>query len=285
MKYTPEELFALIVQGKLQDIFLCLPLELKTNKGKEFCDYGIKRRLLLIRESYLSLTKLVPPKRPKPLCGEEIGQVAMHLNSLYLHIWGCVDNLAWLIAYELQFNNLGDTSSKDQKKSIIHKINLFPSKEKKKEKSLREMIEGEYPDFEYCLSRFDKWIVKLANLRHPAAHRMPLYMPPYTVPKEEGGNWIAAREEADALVYKGVSENDLESLEKGIAKFKDLEGYGKLDQIFAHEFEFDESGNIKGKSLNPLYPTIVDDCSKLIDLVQISSNFLLSRNRLSSDNT
>lgn len=281
MKYTSEELFDLEtriygVHGQLQDIFLCLPLELKTNKGKEFRDYGVKRRLLLIRESYLFLTKLVPPKRVEPLCYDEIDQVAMHLNSLYLHIWGCVDNLAWLIAYELQFNNLGDTSS-EALKNIIHTINLFPTKKKKKG-TLREMIEGEYPDFEYCLSTFDKWILNLAHLRHPAVHRMPLYVIPYTVPKEEGGNWIAAKEEADALFYKGMSENDLESLEKANAKFKDLEGYGKLDQVFAHEFELDESGNIKRESLNPLYPTIVDDCSKLIDLVQISSNFLLSRN-------
>jgi hypothetical protein len=258
-----------------------LPLIPRTNLGKQFLDYGIKRRLSLIRESYFSLIESCPPERVKSLDGEETNLLTLHLNSLYFHIWGCVDNLAWLIAYELQFDNLKDTPTD----SIVNKqkINLFQGRGK--EITLRKWIKNKHIEFEMSLSVFDGWIVKLAALRHPTAHRIPLSLVPYIVTTKEGaGNWKSTVERFVSLFNKGVQERDLESLQEANVEFENLGDYGHFCPIFTHELKFDASGSIDTASLNPLYPTIVIDCFMLLYLIEICSSFL-SSNQLLGDNS
>ena len=124
-KYTSLELlnFELMISCVFDKILniLMLPFSPKTNQGNQFYTYGIKRRLLLIRENYLYLTETFPPHRSIALTNEQSIGAALHLNSFYFHLWGCIDNLAWVIAYELKFDDVDDKPSQDvESKQLIN---------------------------------------------------------------------------------------------------------------------------------------------------------------------
>ncbi len=88
-----------------------------------------------------------------------------HLNSFYLNLWGFIDNLAWVInhLYDLGFN-IEKTATKV---SFISKDYLKKLKEKKLD-IYNLLKEKENKD----------WLANLADKRHPAAHREPLFMSP-----------------------------------------------------------------------------------------------------------
>ena len=116
----------------------------KTDKVNDYYTYGLIRRSSIIQENYNYITKELPPDRREPLEYEESIQAGLHLNSFYLHLWGWIDNLAWIVA-----------SEKGYPMNKPYAISLFPDKSKKKN-SLRKRIQEKFPIFETILHEFIK---------------------------------------------------------------------------------------------------------------------------------
>ncbi len=64
--------------------------------------HGLARRLRLLHLGIAEIVAITHPIRREPLSDTEQRNLTLQLNSFYLHIHGCLDNLAWCLAHELK---------------------------------------------------------------------------------------------------------------------------------------------------------------------------------------
>jgi hypothetical protein len=112
-------------------------------------------------------------KGNKPLSPYEATDCAIHLNAYYINLRGALDNLAWVLQYEWQLL----TGITEDSPSRL-KCNLFT-------KDFITAQHVRHPDLASLLSRYGNWAKELAELRDPAAHRVPIYVPPSTLTSHE----------------------------------------------------------------------------------------------------
>jgi hypothetical protein len=122
---------------------------------------GFARRVYMMQCSRIFLrdhTKREPDNLPDPYLIEELN---VHLNSYYINLRGCLDNLAWALNYQLSLvpANEHDPTRKN--------CDLFG-------KRFFNALQQHLPDLHDFLKPFENWIAELRNLRDPAAHRVPI---------------------------------------------------------------------------------------------------------------
>jgi hypothetical protein len=62
--------------------------------------YGLVRRHRMLETSTRMIQRIVYLGRMDPLTTEEVDDLNVHLNALYLNIRGALDNLGWVLQYE-----------------------------------------------------------------------------------------------------------------------------------------------------------------------------------------
>ncbi len=128
----------------------------------------------------------------KPLSADIATEAALHLNRYYLNLRGALDNLAWVLQFELKtFPGITEVSGAKMR------IHLF------KEEFIEELKKKSLPHALPVLA-MERWGQDLAKLRHPAAHRIPLYVPPGVFTSQEQ---IDEFQRLDAL--SGAPEEEL----------------------------------------------------------------------------
>jgi hypothetical protein len=181
--------------------------------------------------------------------------------------------LAWVIAHELKFGGIDDKPSNEIKNKL--QINLFPTK---KGETLREWLKEHYEELEIQLSEFDGWVEKLGDLRHPTAHRIPLFFVPYfLISKEQHDEWHSKKNELAKLISADIDVKDCEKFRQAGGLIDSLGDSGQFFPMFSHEHKFNEKGEVESESLNVLYPTIPDDCDQLLSLIEKCTIFLSKR--------
>lgn len=136
-------------------------------EAKEYMQYGFSRRLLMITEDYSYIVTHCNSMGSKPLDIKVAAQASAALNSIYLHLVGAFDNLAWIVSHETNFprkhkNDVGFGFKK--KKFDAHlKIKILNSK--------YEIFSNENESY------FHNRLKDISGKRDPCAHRIPLYIP------------------------------------------------------------------------------------------------------------
>ena len=123
--------------------------------------FGVGRRTKFIWLSLQRLISLIPLDRNEPLPNVDVDEVERDLNVIYINIRGTLDNLAWCLV-----DLFGDEKTRDLPPI---KVNLFDRS------FLDRMSLCEVAEF---VKDFDEWNNNLSKLRDPAAHRIPLTVPP-----------------------------------------------------------------------------------------------------------
>jgi len=136
--------------------------------------HGVCRRLLLLQRSTALICELTPPEREDPLSDDEGADLNLHLNSIYVHIRGATDNIAWALA--LEHGVFGEV--REDAPSFRQQIGLFG-------KAFRDRLSAAHPEFAEALSRGVTALAELPQLRDPVAHRIPLYVVPAVLTEEE----------------------------------------------------------------------------------------------------
>jgi hypothetical protein len=78
-----------------------------------------------------------------------------------------LDNLAWVLQYEWQVLT-GVTEEGGRERQACY---LFG-------RQFLTALQSRHPDLAFVLNQHGNWASALANLRDPAAHRIPIYVPP-----------------------------------------------------------------------------------------------------------
>src|SRR5262249_25094717 len=179
--------------------------------------YGAGRRLSMIFYAYREITLTVPPDRERPLSHDEQINLSRDINIIYMNIRGTLDNFAWCFLYEKEANAAISLPRMY--------VDLFANK-------FREL--PSFVEIEQEISVHDTWNREVKTRRDPAAHRIPLYIPPSVIGDE------------DAERYKELI---------GEYAFEQVRDTGSFYPCFQHH---PEDGVI------PIYPTLPTDMAHLI---------------------
>jgi len=176
--------------------------------------YGAGRRILVIRTNYISINEIGYPNRSDPLNPEESVVLELHLNSLYFHLSGLLDNLAWAVILESSiFSPFNEHNGKDRRR-----VGLFKDEFLRKIQNIKSGIL-----YQELQSKLD-WYRQLADLRDPLAHRIPLYVTPaiLTERQKEKYRQLAIR------IKECMAKDDFEEVEKAFKQQETLGTYGGL---------------------------------------------------------
>jgi hypothetical protein len=118
----------------------------------------IKSRCRVFKETY---------NRANQLTYELTVELNIDFNAYYLNVCGALDNLAWLLAFELQLKpDLDEENGRHR-----HFVALFG-------KEFLDALQNRNSHLADQLRRGDDWNREMRSLRDPAAHRIPHYIPP-----------------------------------------------------------------------------------------------------------
>lgn len=131
----------------------------------EYAFHGFMRRLGTLTRCVQNVYSLYMPDRTDIPPRETCVDLAINLQAFIFNIFGCLDNLAWIWVKEKQLMGANGRP-------------LPPSAVGLRKETVRGSFSAE---FRNCLVRFDDWIAHVENFRHSAAHRIPLYIPPFCV--------------------------------------------------------------------------------------------------------
>ena len=165
-------------------------------------------------ENYISINKIAYPNRSDPLNPEESVVLNLHLNSLYFHLSGFLDNLAWGVTLEHSvFSPFNEDDPTDRRKVGLFKRGFLGQIQNMKDGILHQALQ----------SKLD-WYHQLADLRDPLAHRIPLYVTPAILTEEEGEEYGQLKIQFHECMVK----DDFEGAEKALDQQQALGAYGGL---------------------------------------------------------
>jgi hypothetical protein len=159
-----QETHILHVHDALRDEFTAsvgFAQRLSNLQARHFALYGVGRRYGILWSAFRSILEAVPVDRMTPLTGDEGKAVSRDLNAIYINIVGVIDNYGWVIRH-----GMGSASIRALPAS---QVGLF----------FKAYLKD--PCFAPLAPRLDPfraWFTELRSRRDPAAHQIPLYVPP-----------------------------------------------------------------------------------------------------------
>jgi hypothetical protein len=135
---------------------------------------GFVRRQYMLQSSRLFLCQHCSQSRKESLSPNEATDCAIHLNAYYLNLRGVLDNLAWVLQYEWQLL----ASITEYGGHGRQKCNLFGQQ-------FLFILKSKHSELATVLDQHSNWAKELAQFRDPAAHRVPIYVPPSVITAQE----------------------------------------------------------------------------------------------------
>jgi hypothetical protein len=140
-----------------------LSAQLHSVNAKEFLNQGVGRRLRMLKVSADNISQIYSPERTQPLDDEESAILSQNINFFYANVSAIVDCLAFVFAFEEPSYSLDRTHRPD-----LQKVRFFEPGFGQQIAALRGWPE---------LTKAKVWYDTIVALRHPVAHRIPLYLP------------------------------------------------------------------------------------------------------------
>ena len=189
-------------------------------KAKDYLTQGVGRRLNILTRCIHNIFSIFPVGRTKNLAPEELADLDINLHALFVNLSGLLDNLGWVFVFE---NDL--LGSAEEGKLGKEDIGLF---KKKTQSRLPEKLRTYLNT-----GRMKRWYSEYSkNYRDALAHRIPLYVPPFVLNREEQEKYLALEDQIHGLdlsVYDNFAIYD--QLRE---KQKEL---GQPSLVFTHSFD------------------------------------------------
>jgi hypothetical protein len=153
------------VSNKTDELLIAfMRQQFKNEQAREYARHGFQRRLGTLRHCIQGVFRVIPPETAKVPLKPVLYDAQIYLQSFIANVYGCTDNLAWVWAYEQE---LGLDRSQ---------VGL-----RQKHSKLRASFS---PKFQAYLVGMNRWFDYVTEYRDALGHRIPLYIPPGGVPKE-----------------------------------------------------------------------------------------------------
>ena len=169
---------------------------LKQDGAKEFLTHGFGRRLKTLKKCIENVYALCPPDTSNLLPRDILVDLSINLQAFILNVFGCFDNLSWVLVKEKDIN------------IDRNKVGFLRDKI---DKEIRLNLSDDLRKY-FLSDSHIRWKNYLKDFRDALAHRIPLYVPPKGLNPQ-------SRDE-----YDQFEKNKSEALKKG-----DFEKYETLD--------------------------------------------------------
>jgi hypothetical protein len=193
--------------------------------------YGVGRRYGILWSAFRSILEAVPVDRTTPLTGDEGRAVSRDLNIIYINIVGVIDNYAWVLRHE--------RGAPAVRALAANRVGLF--------------VKAFLKDLSFAplasrLDPFKDWFSDLRSRRDPAAHQIPLYVPPTALDPKNLRRYQQI--EAEMVSLTSLQE---------FSRIDELRGEQERLGVFVCKFMHHPD-----EPLIPFYPTIPQDLAQLI---------------------
>jgi hypothetical protein len=181
----------------------------KSDRAREYAMHGFCRRLGTLVRAIDLVFEGLPPEREDIPGRDELVDATIAIQSFVSNTFGCLDNLAWIWVYEK------DVRSEDGAELNPRSVGLG-----KGNKQVRSSLSNEFRAY---LDTRQKWFDHLKGFRDSLAHRIPLYIPPYTILTQEAMDKYNKLEQAsdEALQQGDLEEHDrLQSKQQEFGLFR-----------------------------------------------------------------
>ena len=202
---------------------------------KEHLVHGAGRRLSVLRRTLANIFQIFPPTRVDKLNEDELSNVQINLHAHCINVAGIFDNWAW--AFVLRHRLLDAVGG-------MHGADFFG-------KRLRRLFPAEIAQQSYRMSEWQSQYLK--GYRDSLAHRIPLYVPPFSLAPAETKRYRELEAEKRSLLFTQTPERYEEVS-------SELESMGRAAAVFLHSFEFE--GDYRPVSL---HGQILADCATVVE--------------------
>ena len=184
---------------KLVREFLARPYG--NQQALEYAHHGFSRRLTTLVRCIENTFRILPPDFVGLPSREQLLDAAINVQAFTFNVFGSLDNLAWIWVSERGVTKK-DGLPLPPTWVGLGKANMF----------VRQSFSS---DFQEYLRQLDPWFHHLEDFRHALAHRIPLYIPPYVVPKANEAAYRQHQVSVDvALSTRNFTEYDFLSDEQ-----------------------------------------------------------------------
>jgi hypothetical protein len=238
-------MYVLHIERRARDTIMysvCISETSKDEHVKHYILYGVSRRAQMIWDSFRAIKEIAAPDRTAPLLPDESRSLMKEVNLLYVNLVGILDNYAWALLHATE----GEKTLTRRPMSV----GLFS------DAIVRNAKLSSIAD---SLSRFKDWNNELRERRNPAAHRMPLTIPPAVLLPSEA----AQLRELSMGLNKAWEELDFSKIDEITQKQASL---GTFLPAFSHDPRL---------GMEYIYPTIPNDIGNMAIISQILNQFLV----------
>jgi hypothetical protein len=186
------------------------------DKAKEYAIHGVSRRMKIIIRCVDNTFLALPPEVATLPLTDDLADAVINIQSFVFNIFGAIDNLAWIWVSEKGLLEKNETPLRPRSVGLG-----------KKNMVVRGSLSVRFQEY---LNELDSWFENLENFRHALAHRIPLYIPPYTV---ANGN-MAAYEQIQGLMNEAMKNLNFEEYDRLEREQKALASFAP---VITHSFE------------------------------------------------
>jgi len=242
---SAKRIHSLIIWDASQNAFfeaVALPPKISNENARYHIQFGASRRLEMIWYAYRNLATMAPPDRLVPLASDESRQLMVDINIIYLNIRGTLDNLAWALLHEFDPNRIQSMPA-SQVSLFLPGIRANPK----------------FASLAAIVNQHDAWDRDVKDRRDPAAHRIPLALPPAVLGPGDASRY----RELEAEYSAAIRGHEFERADQILDAQRKL---GKFQPWFVHE-----------PAVGPIeiYPTVPDDLCHLVQLFEAVHSFFL----------
>lgn len=138
-----------------------------TAEGTEYARHGLSRRVTSMAHSLHRIFDELPPDLEGLPDQDQREEATVHIQSVAFHAYGCFDNTAHVWVAERGLKRADGRSLPPSLIGFSEKCQLVL-------RSLPEPLQSQ-------LTSLRAWMTFLEAFRHPSAHRIPVYIPPFVV--------------------------------------------------------------------------------------------------------
>ncbi|MBI2241486.1 MAG: hypothetical protein HYU59_11885 [Magnetospirillum gryphiswaldense] len=139
----------------------------RTEGGREHIHHGLARRLGTLTRCVEQVFALLPPDLEAIPERAVVVDATVNIQAFVMNAFGFCENVAWVWVHER------GVTRPDGRPLVESQVGLGPKYER-----VRQTLT---PGFRVYLDRREPWFAHLKHFRDALAHRIPLYIPPYTV--------------------------------------------------------------------------------------------------------
>ena len=160
-------------------------------RAREYAHHGFCRRLKTLEHCIVRIFETIPPDYARQPDEPQLLDVTIFLQAFVFNVYGCIDNLAHIWVQERKVK-------KPDGREVSNSAVGFGKNNSDVLNSLPNEFRGYITSFEH-----QRWYRTIGDFRNALAHRIPPYIPPFVVRREDMSKFNRVGSLVDDAVERG----------------------------------------------------------------------------------